>query len=263
VTPLQKRIIAGLASAVVIVFLAVGVLAITNKSESTTTTAPVVAVTTTSSTTSTAATTATTATTTTEATTTSSSTTTTGGTTTSSTSTSTTTSLPPSSVLILGSENIDGITFGTDAQTAITDLEDVLGTPDDDTGWLPPVDESGNQVIGPCPGSVIRLVTWGDLMTFYTDGATAWASEGTRHLFAYSYVAFQEDTYGLTTAEGIGLGSSADDLIAAYGDGVEMISDEFGDYYAVDVPAPGSLWGYLDQPGGIVVSINGGAGCGE
>ena len=254
-TPAQKRIIAGLAAVVAIVFVAAGVLALV-KSTPTTTTGPAGAETTiTTSTTSSPTTTYPSTTTTSSSTTTS--------TTSSTTSTTTTTTVPPSDVLILGPENIDGIPFGSDAEGAITSLENVLGAPVSDTGWVPPVDSEGVQVYGPCPGTEIRLVEWPNLTTVYTNAATSWAPEGTRQFFFYSYVLYDADYLKLKTAEGIGLGSTVDDLKAAYGDSVDIVSDEFGDYYSVTVPAPGALWGFLDAPDGTVVSIQGGIGCGE
>ena len=255
-TPTQRRIIAALAGAVVVVFVAVAVASLTSSEQvSTTTIAAPTTVTTVPATTSTIAPT----TTTTEPTTTSSTTTTTEPTTT----TTTTTTLPPSEILILGPENIDGITFGSDADQAIASFEEILGSPDSDTGWVPPVDSEGVQVYGPCPGTLIRVVDWSNLKTVYTNAQTQWASEDTRHFFFYSYVLFDVDDLGLTTAEGIGLGSSVEDLQAAYADTLDVQSDEFGDYFTVSVPEPGALWGFLTGPDGTVMSIQGGTGCGE
>ena len=116
---------------------------------------------------------------------------------------------------------------------------------------------------GPCPGTLIRVVDWSNLTTVYTNAQTQWASEDTRHFFFYSYVLYDVDDLGLATAEGIGLGSSVEDLQAAYGDTLDVRSDEFGDYFTVGVPEPGALWGFLSGPDGTVVSIQGGTGCGE
>lgn len=258
-TDAQRRIIAGLAGVVALVFVAVGILALTNRaSDTTTTTLPPIAATSTTSTTTlpapTGPTTSTTTTTTTDASTTTSATT---------TSTTTTTTLPPADILILGSESIDGILFGTDGEAAIATLQDVLGAPSSDSGWVPPVDDTGSQIFGPCPGTEIRIVDWPNLTALFTNGATEWGPKGTRHFFHYSYFTYDTDHLGLRTAEGIGLGATADDLRNAYGDGVQFISDEFGDYYTITVPAPGALWGFLDAPDGAIVSINGGQGCGE
>lgn len=257
-TPTQKRIIAGLAAVVAIVFVAAGVLALV-KPAPTTTTRPAGAETTITTDTTPPPTT-------TSPTTTSSTLSTTTSTTTTSSTTSTTTTtttVPPSEVLILGPENIDGIQFGSDAEEAISSLENVLGAPVSDTGWVPPVNSEGVQVYGPCPGTEIRLVEWPNLTTVYTNAATSWAPEGTRQFFFYSYVLYDADYLKLKTAEGIGLGSTVDDLRAAYGDNVDIVSDEFGDYYSITVPAPGALWGFLDAPNGTIVSIQGGIGCGE
>jgi hypothetical protein len=261
VTPVQKRIIAGLAAAVAVVFVAAGVVSLASRPADTGTTAPQAGGTTTSAPSTTGSPTTTPSTTTTTTTTEASTTTTT--TAPSTTTSSTTTTIPPADILILGPENIDGIPFGTDGEEAVTSLEDVLGAPDSDTGWVPPVDSQGVQVYGPCPGTEIRLLEWQNLTTVFTNGETAWAAAGTRHFFFYSYVLSDFDSLGLKTAEGIGLGSTVDDLRAAYGAEVDIVSDEFGDYYSVSVPAPGALWGFLNGPDGTVISIQGGVGCGE
>lgn len=260
-TDSQRRIVAALAGAVAVVFIAAGILALANRApDATTTTSQPMAITSTTTTTTAVSAPTLTTTTATETTTTTGATTSTSD---STTTTSTTTTTTPADVLILGSESIDGILFGTDAEAAIASLQEVLGVPSSDTGWVPPVDNTGSQVYGPCPGTEIRVVDWPNLTTLFTNGATAWGPDGTRHFFHYSYFTYDIDTLGLRTAAGIGLGSTADDLRNAYGDGVQFTSDEFGDYYTVAVPAPGALWGFLDEPDGSIVSINGGQGCGE
>lgn len=251
-TPAQRRIIGALAGAVVLVFVAVAIASLTSSEPGASTTAA--AVTTVASSTTTSTSTA--APTTTESTTTTT-------TTTEPTTTTTDTTLPPAEILILGPENIDGIDFGTDADQTVASFEEILGPPTDDTGWVPPVDSEGVQVYGPCPGTLIRVVDWSNLKTVYTNAQTQWGAEGTRHFFFYSYVLFDSDVLGLSTAEGIGLGSTVEDLRAAYGDTIDIISDEFGDYFNVSVPAPGVLWGFLTGPDGTVMSIQGGTGCGE
>ncbi|GBD84437.1 hypothetical protein BMS3Abin02_00830 [bacterium BMS3Abin02] len=260
-TPAQRRIIGVLTGAVVLVFAAVAIVVLTNQSSDTEPTSTVAAAptttTSTNTTTSTTSTSAPTTTTTTEPTTTSSSTTT------EPTTTTTGTTLPPSEILILGPENVDGIMFGTDAEEAIASFAEILGPPTTDTGWVPPTNNEGDQVYGPCPGTSIRVLDWSNLTTVYTNAKTQWANEGTRHFFFYSYVLYDVDLLGLETAEGIGLGSTTEDLRAAYGDAVDIQSDEFGDYFHVSVPEPGVLWGFLSGPDGTVVSIQGGTGCGE
>jgi len=261
VTPTQKRILVALTGAVVLVFAAVGIAALTNPSSEPEPTSTLAALTT--STTSTSAPTTSTTTEPTTTTTTTTPTTTSSSTTTEPTTTTTGTTLPPSEILILGPENIDGITFGTDAEEAIASFAEILGPPTTDTGWVPPTNSEGDQVYGPCPGTLIRVLDWSNLTTVYTNAKTQWADEGTRHFFFYSYVLYDVDLLGLETAEGIGLGSTTEDLRAAYGDTVDITSDEFGDYFHVSVPEPGVLWGFLSGPDGAVVSIQGGTGCGE
>lgn len=167
--------------------------------------------------------------------------------------------------MTLGPENLGPYPFGADAETVIADLVTILGTPDRDTGWVPPVDDEGNQVYGPCPGTEIRLVEWENLTTLYGNGASAWAPDGIYHFFFYSYVLLDTDHLGFHTDAGVGLGSTVADLQAAYGDAVAISDDEFGSHWSVAVPSPGALWGFLTsiEPDGTVVSIQGGVGCGE
>ena len=195
-----------------------------------------------------------------------SSTSTTGPSTSTTTSSSTTTSTTVSTFpeLVLFGDGLGEVTFGTDADTAITEIAAALGEPDEDSGWIPSF--SG---FGTCPGEQVRGIRWATMWALMTDGETEWRADGIPHFFAYlNSVFYDEDqSLGLLTAEGVGLGDSARDLEDAYGDRLEITFEEWLDTYLfnIDVPAPGRLWGGLTggDDDDLITSIDGGQGCGE
>ena len=173
----------------------------------------------------------------------------------------TTTSLgDPLAALVLNSTGIGDITFGGDADETVAQLALVLGSPTEDTGWTPAFET--------CPGTEARVVRWTSLQAFFTNGATEWASDGTRHFFHYgqSVLAGGGVLIELTTSTGIGIRSTLGELAAAYGDQVTITDDPvFGPFWEVDVAGAGVLWGTAGAIGdnGMIDSINGGSGCGE
>lgn len=180
--------------------------------------------------------------------------------TTATTAPTTTTLGDPLAALVLNPTGIGDITFGSDADETVAQLSLVLGSPTDDTGWTPSFET--------CPGTEARVVRWTSLQAFFTNGATEWAPEGTRHLFHYgqSVLAGGGVLLELSTSNGIGIRSTLGELTAAYGEQVTIIDDPiFGPFWEVDVAGAGVLWGTAGATGdnGMIDSINGGFGCGE
>jgi hypothetical protein len=177
------------------------------------------------------------------------------------TTTPTTTTLgDPLAALILNPTGIGDITFGSDADETVAQLSLVLGSPTEDTGWTPSFET--------CPGTEARVVRWTSLQAFFSNGATEWAPEGTRHFFHYSQsvLAGGGVLIELTTSKGIGIRSTLGELAAAYGEQVTITDDPiFGPFWEVDVAGAGVLWGTAGAIGdsGMIDSINGGSGCGE
>jgi hypothetical protein len=177
------------------------------------------------------------------------------------TTTPTTTTLgDPLAALILNPTGIGDITFGNDADETVAQLSLVLGNPTEDTGWTPSFET--------CPGTEARVVRWTSLQAFFSNGATEWAPEGTRHFFHYSQsvLAGGGVLIELTTSKGIGIRSTLGELAAAYGEQVTITDDPiFGPFWEVDVAGAGVLWGTAGAIGdsGMIDSINGGSGCGE
>ncbi len=151
--------------------------------------------------------------------------------------------------------------LGMEEDEAVAAVTSVLGAPTDDSGWVDSFSRYGT-----CPGSTVRGVHWGDFIMLFTKADTDFWIGGVPHFFAYYYVG---TTPLLTTTEGITIGSTLEELEAAYG-GPELVIDE----NPFD-PSAG-FWKYrlstwLGMSGGTtgqtptdtVLSINGGQGCGE
>jgi hypothetical protein len=152
--------------------------------------------------------------------------------------------------------------FGADADGVIASLTDVLGPPDEDTGWGPTLESYAT-----CIGTEIRFVTWRSLRAFFTDGPSDWAPGGVRHFAAFDHSeAIGLPLLELATAEGVGIGSPVGDVRAIYGEAAVVADDPlFGDLFQVDTPGAGFLWGQLSGSSATdsVLSVSGGVSCGE
>jgi hypothetical protein len=188
-------------------------------------------------------------------------TTTTAAETTTTTEAATTTTAPE---VFLTPQGIGDIRFGTDPDTAIGELTELFGDPDEDSDWV-----ESFSVFGTCPGTEVRVVRWESLQAYFTDGATEWSPEGIRHFFHYSQsVPVEPDApvIQITTEEGVRLGSTVAELESAYGDDVTISDDPvFGSTWQVDAPGADFIGGYLTgiTQEHVVTAINGGIGCGE
>jgi hypothetical protein len=155
---------------------------------------------------------------------------------------------------------VGDLVFGSDADEVVAQVSLLLGDPDEDTGW--------SEAFETCPGTESRVVRWTSFQAFFTNGATEWAPEGTRHFFHFgqSIAAGGGELIELTTAAGIGIGSTLADLELAY-PGRAVVSDDplFGPLWEVSVGTAGILWGTAGSTAdnALIDSINGGPGCGE
>ncbi|HEY7704976.1 MAG TPA: hypothetical protein VID03_09140 [Acidimicrobiia bacterium] len=166
--------------------------------------------------------------------------------------------------VFLTPQGIGDIRFGTDPDTAIDQLTELFGEPDEDSDWV-----DSFSVFGTCPGTEVRVVQWQSLQAYFTNGETEWSPEGIRHFFHYSQsVPAEPDApiISITTEEGIRLGSTVAELEAAYGDEVTIAEDPvFGSTWQVDAPGADLIGGHLTgtTQEDVVTAINGGIGCGE
>lgn len=164
------------------------------------------------------------------------------------------------------------IYFGFDDDETVAAVEDVLGPPSSDSDWVDSLSE-GWEMFGVCPQPNVRGVNWGSggnvsLQLLFTDGDTDFWTGGVEHFFAY-YYADTSDPRGLTTPEGIGVGSTLAELQSAYDPGAIVIDEAFFDpavgFWSYDMATWTGLWGYAtgQADSDTITSINGGQGCGE
>lgn len=193
--------------------------------------------------------------------TTSTTTTSTTSTTTSTTSTTvvqpTTTEPDPAVVaLVLSGEGIGSAGFGADPDGVMSYVSSFLGEPTNDTGWIDPLS------IGVCPGTELRLVSWGVLTLLFGDVSTVLT--GRRHFVAYAYGVEGEvggSPVGLVTTRDITVGSRVVDVVAAYPAATLNPEDDFtAPFFYVNDNLRGFLTGLSDDS--TVTAILGGMNCG-
>lgn len=184
---------------------------------------------------------------------------------TTSTSTTTTTTVPPTTIppplgvdeLVLTPTALGQAQMGTDPDQVVSYVSAILGSPTSDTGWVTP------ESFVACAGTTVRRVEWGALGVMFGDESAV--ASGRTHLMSYSYGLvgrLDAEPQGLLTAEGLGLGSSVDQLLTAY---PEALIDE-GD---PDVDIPPSFYvsdewrGLLSgaEPDDLVLVVLAGPGC--
>ncbi|HEX6300270.1 MAG TPA: hypothetical protein VF148_07385 [Acidimicrobiia bacterium] len=162
--------------------------------------------------------------------------------------------------------------FGYDDDDAVAAVSDVLGSPSEDSGWLDSLTDGWEQ-FGVCPSPRVRGVSWGEdgdvaFQLMFTDGDTDFWIGGVEHFYSFHHYDTSEPS-GLTTPEGIGLGSTLGDLRSVYGSGSIVIEEDFFDpslgYWAYDQHDWTGLWGSATgtSEADSITSINGGQGCGE
>ena len=147
------------------------------------------------------------------------------------------------------------MSFGADPDGVITFVTSFLGGATADTGWVDPF------TIGACGGTQLRQVTWGDLQLEFGDVSDI--AEGRPHFYAYYYGKEGQSSAspaGLETAEGISVGSTVAQLLAAYPTVQLRIGDEFmNDSFFVNDNLTGRLSGLADPD--VVQMVIGGIPC--
>ena len=159
--------------------------------------------------------------------------------------------------IVFGADGIGVASFGDDPDEVVSSAQALLGAPSEDSGWVDPF------TISACPGSEYRRVSWGALSLQFSDSTRFVA--GRRHFFGYEYGLVGQinaEPAGLTTAEGVGVGTSVADLKASYpgatvGAGEEGLSSP---YFAVPGVVQGELTGVGDSD--VVMLMLGGEICG-
>jgi hypothetical protein len=123
--------------------------------------------------------------------------------------------------LILAPDGIGIYLIGQPADEVIEGISATIGGPDGDSS------ESNSPLFVPdCSGPGVRIVSWGSLTLFFVERL------GTSVFDTWWYGfdpltgnAGDDRSLGLVTEEGIGLGSTRDELVGAYGLGVRFDDD--------------------------------------
>jgi hypothetical protein len=110
------------------------------------------------------------------------------------------------------------VSFGAPADAVIEALSGRYGAPTNDTGWVAELPTYGD-----CPGNV-REVTWGPVLAGFLDGASPYAPGGP-HFINYQIGLEGAAQGGPRSPEGIGLGSTVEDLQAAYADRLQVVTE--------------------------------------
>lgn len=170
--------------------------------------------------------------------------------------TAVTTTVAPFAELVMSSTGIGAAQFSAEPEGVISYITSFLGEPTGDTGWIDPF------TIGSCPGTELRLVSWGVLnLTF---GDVSQVLQGRRHFYAFELgdaARAIPPPPGMATAEGITVGSRVVDLLAAYPGVVLNSADDFSpSNFVVNDNFRGFLTGLADES--TVSVIFGGQGCG-
>lgn len=125
------------------------------------------------------------------------------------------------SELDLQPDGIGRYTVGQPADEVIAGISTQIGGPDGDS-----IDSDTLLQVPDCGSPGTRVVSWGNLVLFFVDrnGSSVFAT------WSYGFdpiTGNAQDARGLdlTTPDGIGLGSTRDDLTAAYGHSVDFSPD--------------------------------------
>ncbi len=165
--------------------------------------------------------------------------------------------------LHLQPEGLGPVPFGTDPTRTLLVLTGALGNPESDSGWLP-----ANLDSFQCPGTRARVVIWGSLAVYFSDGPTDWGRDGYEHFFSFAY-SLPDDSSSpsgptLRTSEGLGLGATLSRSSSVYGEAsITLDHSVEGTILEVDVPGPGYLLGVFTgpEPEDKLISISGGMSC--
>ena len=180
---------------------------------------------------------------------------------TTSSSTTTTTTVPVVEPVVLRADGIEESYFGDEASAVLDALREVLGEPDEDSGW---VDKEDDYVT--CVGENVRFVRWGSFQAFFTDGPSDWRRDGVRHFASYTHaVYFDGEMIEAETIDGLSLGSPVGDIRALYGQ--DSVYDDllYGPVFLYDPPGAAQQWGAVTglAADDTIESINGSFACGE
>jgi hypothetical protein len=126
----------------------------------------------------------------------------------------------PASDLVLLDNGLGPFQFGDSSAAVIEGVTATVG------GW--DADSSDNDAIDPpsCEPAMVRVVSWGSLvLVFTTRGGTEVFTSWSYGFDPLTGDSFDNRALGLTTPEGVGLGTDRASLIDVYGSAVSIVED--------------------------------------
>lgn len=180
------------------------------------------------------------------------STTTTAASTTTAGEATTTTEVVEAAIALRG-DGLGVVELGATPDVAIAAVTAELGEPSKDTGWEPSF-----STYGTCPGEQIRGVEWGRLVVLFTDGETTHGAG--EHLFSWRVTGAPPP---VSTAKGLGFGSTAADAEELYPGQVETVEAEDPFPAFLEIQAEGGLVTAFLDDATTITNLEAGAPCGE
>jgi hypothetical protein len=165
----------------------------------------------------------------------------------------TTTAEPAEAAIALRGDGLGVAALGAAPDAAIAAVTAAVGDPSVDTGWEPSF-----STYGTCPGEQIRGVEWGGLVLLFTDGDTAYGSG--EHLFSWRVTGAPP---AVSTATGLGFGSTAADAEELHPGQVETVAAEDPFPAFLEVQADGGLITAFLDDAATITNLEAGALCGE
>ncbi len=120
--------------------------------------------------------------------------------------------------IVLDVDGLGAVDLGSDVPTVLQELTNRFGEPDRDSDWIP----ADSPVYGKCPGVAVRAIGWGSFFALFVDEG---AGPDTALWFTWTYGFDHDTSFGgvdprgldLTTPEGVGIGSTREELRSLYG----------------------------------------------
>ena len=153
---------------------------------------------------------------------------------------------PPASDLVLRDDGLGPFRFGDSSVTVVDAVTATIG------GWDADSNDGDAVAIPSCAEGRVRIVSWGSLVLVFVEQSGAEVFTGWS--YGFDPLTGNSDDHrglGLTTSEGIMLGSDSQDLIEAYGPAVSITDDTDLDTatFVVSSSGPTRLAGRLDRTG--------------
>ncbi|NND01915.1 MAG: hypothetical protein HKN91_03940 [Acidimicrobiia bacterium] len=158
--------------------------------------------------------------------------------------------------LEIRADGIGAVDLGQPPGPALAELNSFFGEPDIDSGWIP----AASPLYGTCPGLAMRATGWGSLYAFFVSDSPEISGDNediSARLFSFSYGydfnrnegATDPRGLNLTTADGIGLGSTRAELRILHDNALTEAYSATADTWTWELSTgSGELRGLFDGP---------------